>query len=69
MSARSKRECLVVIFKTYSVASREIETALLNEFSSTRGYYRKHVIRLLQTFQRSTHKTLTKLGRRPTYDP
>jgi transposase InsO family protein len=68
MSPRSKWEYLAAIVKRYRAASREIKTAILNEFCSTCGYHRKHALRLLRTFRRFTQKTPAKRGRRPVYD-
>jgi len=68
MSPRSKREYLAAIVKRYRAASRNVKTAILNEFCFACGYHRKHALRLLRTFRRFTQKTPTKRGRKPVYD-
>jgi hypothetical protein len=48
MSLKSKRELLEVVRPRYLKASKSEKQKMLDEFTSTTGYYRKHAIRILK---------------------
>ena len=52
MSPGAKMEYLESVYLRYKRTPRKEKTLILNEFCATRGYHRKHAIRLLNNFKR-----------------
>lgn len=68
MSHEARMECVESIYLRYKRASRKEKTLILNEFSATCGYHRKHAIRLLKNFKRFTKPKPKKRGAPSIYD-
>lgn len=68
MSPGARMEYLESIYLRYKRAKRKEKTIILNEFSKTCGYHRKHAIRLLNNFKRFTKPKPKKRGRPSRYN-
>lgn len=68
MSPEARMECVESIYLRYKRATRKEKTSILNEFSLTCGYHRKHAIRLLTRYKRFNKPKPKKRGRQSIYD-